>query len=123
VQLPEPVGDAFVGLTCAVDDDREQKGLVGRHSVRTIDRELPFKAEVSFDPSVRIRGDDWNEEGALADLLADLAIPGVPAPQFALVEPDLDTLGPKCIADPTRSIGVLRSVAKEYRLGRRGHLV
>jgi hypothetical protein len=35
-------------------------------------------------------GDDRNEERAVTDLIADLAIPGVPAPEFALVKPDLN---------------------------------
>ena len=45
-----------------------------------------------------VGGDDRNEQPAVVDLLADLAVPGIAAPQLALVEPDFDTGGAECLA-------------------------
>src|SRR5215469_15727364 len=97
--------------------------LVAGPPVATLIREVPLKPEVPLATRRGVRRGDGNEERAVANLTTDLLVPHIPGPELALVEPDFDALGPKRIADPTRSIGVLRSVAKEYRLGRRGHLV
>jgi hypothetical protein len=42
---------------------------------------------------------DGNEKRAVTDLIADLAIPRVPTPEFALVKPDLDASGPESVAN------------------------
>jgi hypothetical protein len=55
------------------------------------------------------------------DLLANLAVPRIAAPQFALVEPDFDARCPECFADTARRISILRGVAQEHRLARVGH--
>ena len=56
------------------------------------------------------------DERDLLDLITDLAIPGISAPEFALVEPDLDSRSPEGIADPASSADVLRGVAQKYRV-------
>ena len=83
-----------------------------------IDSELPLKTEISLVALVRVTGDDWEEKGASLDLPADRLIPDVPAPELALVEPDLDTCSAKCLADRLGSSRILRRVADEDR-GRR----
>ena len=59
--------------------------------MRTINRKLPFQAEIPLDARMRVGGDNWNKEGAVVNLLADLLVPGLSASQLALVEPDLDS--------------------------------
>jgi hypothetical protein len=83
-----------------VNDDRQQESLVGSHEVRAVNRELPFKTEISLDPSVRILGDDGDKERTGLDLPADRRIPGIPAPQLALVEPDLNPRVSQICAEP-----------------------
>src|SRR5215472_33751 len=106
-----------------IQADRHDERLVAGHPVATLIRKVPLEPEVPLATRRGVRRGDGNEERAVANLATDLLVPHIPAPQLALVEPDFDAPGPKRIADPTRSIAVLRSVAEEYRLGRRGHLV
>jgi hypothetical protein len=56
---------------------------------------------------VRIRGDDRDKKSAVMNLPADLPVPGFPAPQLALVEPNLDCGGAKCLANPLRRLRIL----------------
>jgi hypothetical protein len=49
-------------------------------------------------------------------LVPDLLIPGVPAPQFALIEKDLDAGRTQCLATLLGRLHVLRSVAREHRV-------
>src|ERR1700746_2104 len=106
-----------------IQADRHDERLVAGHPVATLIREVPLEPEVPLATRRSVRRDDGNEERALADLATDLLVPHITAPQLALVEPDFDARGPKRIADATRGIGVLRTVAEEYRLARRGDLV
>jgi hypothetical protein len=99
LQLAESVGDAFIRLRRVVDHHRKQESLIRRHQVRTINRELPFEAEVPLDTRVCIRGDDRDEESAIVNLPADLPVPGFSAPELALIEPNLDSGGAKCLAN------------------------
>src|SRR6516165_3928848 len=80
--------------------------------------EVPLEPEVALMTRSGVRGDDRYEERALVDLLADLLIPRVTAPQFALVKPDLDAGGAQGITDLPRSLGILRGIAQEHRSGR-----
>src|ERR1700758_632998 len=106
-----------------IQADRHDDRLVAGHPVATLIRQVPLEPEVPLATRRSVRRDDGNEERAVADLATDLLVPHITAPQPALVEPDFDALSPKRIADPTRGIGVLRSVAEEYRPGRGGDLV
>jgi hypothetical protein len=54
-----------------------------------------------------VLGDNRNEEGAVVDLVPDLLIPRVPAPQLTLIEKDLDAGGAKCLANLLRSLRIL----------------
>jgi hypothetical protein len=67
--------------------------------VRAIDPELPLEAEIPLDAIVRGMRDDREEQGAGLDLLADRGVPCVPAPQLALVEPNLDSGGSQGLAN------------------------
>jgi len=61
--------------------------------------------------SVRVRGDDGHEESAVVDLVLDLLIPGVPAPQLGLIEKHLDAFGVQGIAQVLRGFLVLGCIA------------
>jgi hypothetical protein len=50
-------------------------------------------AKIAFEPLLGVLGDDGNEQGAVMDLMPDLLIPGIPAPQLALIEKDFDPRG------------------------------
>jgi hypothetical protein len=75
--------------------------------VTAINRQLPFETEEPFTAIMRGTRDDREEQGAALDLLADQLIPGVPAPQLALVEPNLDSAGSQCLANPLGSLRIL----------------
>ena len=49
------------------------------------------------------------------DALADVVVPGIPATQFALIQPDGHARGTQGRADPLRRRGILGRVADEYR--------
>jgi hypothetical protein len=80
------------------DDGYEEREFIGDISL-TFHSELPLAAEIPFKPGLGVGGDDGNEERAVSDLIADLAIPSVSAPEFALVKPDLDASGPQSAAN------------------------
>ena len=61
--------------------------------------------------SVRVRRDERHEESAVVDLVTDLLIPRVTAPQLALIEKDLDAGRTQGLANPLRSLRILRGVA------------
>jgi hypothetical protein len=75
--------------------------------VTAINRQLPFETEVPLTAIVRGVREDREEQGAGLDLLADQLIPGVPAPQLALVEPNLDSAGSQRLANPLGSLRIL----------------
>ena len=79
--------------------------------MRTIYRQPPFTAEIAFRPAFGIRRNNGYEQRTIPHLLADLVIPRIPAPQFALVEPDLDASGAQCIANTPSGLDVLRGIA------------
>ena len=104
-----------------VDDDRHDERLTVRHVVRAIDRKLPFTPEVALQPRLRRARDDRHEQRAIVDVPPDLPVPGIAAPQLALVEPDLDAGGPERVANVPRGLRILRGVAQEYGLRGLGH--
>ena len=122
LHLAEFVRDESIGIASAVDDDGQQERLLGGHQMGAIDRKLPFKTEIPFGTSARIRRDDRHEQGARLDLLPDRGIPCVAAAQLALVQPDFDSSLSQRIANAAGSGGVLRRIAEENRLGRIVHL-
>jgi len=77
------------------------------HVSCAVRRQTPLAPEVALVACLRMRGDQRDEQPAVVNLLSDLAVPGISAPQLALVEPDLDAGRPKRIADPPRGLGVL----------------
>ena len=87
--------------------DRQQEGQVGIHEVTAINRQLPFQTEVPLTAIVRGVRDDRHEQRAGLDLLTDRLVPGVPAPQLALVEPNLDSGGSQCLANLLGSLCIL----------------
>jgi hypothetical protein len=54
-----------------------------------------------------VSGDDRDEEPTVVNLLADVAVPGIATPQFALVEPHLDVCAAHRRRDPLRGRRVL----------------
>jgi hypothetical protein len=107
LHLPEPLRHSLIIITRVVDDYRHQEGHVGIHEVTAINRQLPFKTEVSLTAIVRSARDDRNKQSAGLDLLADGLIPGFSAPQLALVEPNFDSTGSQCLANPLGSLRIL----------------
>src|SRR5215469_18200136 len=90
-----------------VDDDRQKEYHFIGDVPLAFYGELPLAAEVTLKPGLGMGGDDGNEKRAVTDLIADLAIPGVPAPEFALVKPDLDASASKSVADPPCHLHIL----------------
>ena len=109
--IPKPLRHPFVIIRCVVDGHRQQECSVRRHQMAAVDREFPLETEVAFIAGVRAAGDDREEERAGLDLLADRLVPGIPAAQLALVEPDLDAGSAERLANPLRSLCILRGVA------------
>jgi len=89
--------------------------------VGAIDRKLPLAPEVAFNSALRRGRDDRDEQSAVVNLLADLAVPGIPTPQLALIEPNLDAAGPKRFANALRRLGILRRIAQEDSFIRFAH--
>ena len=67
----------------------------------------------TFIAGLRIGGDQRHEEPAVVDPFTDLPVPGVPAAQLALVEPDFNSRGPQRGTDACRRLRVLRGIADE----------
>ena len=68
-----------------------------------------------------VRGNDGYKQRTVVELTPDLLIPGIPAAQLALVEPDFDTCGAKCLANPLGRPRVLRGVAQKYGVRNPAH--
>jgi hypothetical protein len=73
----------------------------------TICPQASIRGGSTLDTRVRIRRDDRDEERAVVNLPADLPVPGFSAAQLALVEPNLDSAGAKCLANPLRRLRIL----------------
>jgi hypothetical protein len=73
------------------------------HVVGSLNGEFPLAPKIAFEPLLRMLGDYWNEQSAVADLAPDPLIPYVPASQFTLIEPDLYVGGAQSFANPLRS--------------------
>ena len=55
--------------------------------------------KIALEALLGVLGDERNEERAVVDLVPDLLIPRVPAPQLALIEKDLDAGRTQCLAN------------------------
>jgi hypothetical protein len=97
-----------------IDDDGQEESQLIRGVPLALYGELPLAAEIPFKPGLGMRGDDGNEKRAVTDLIADLAIPSVPAAQLALIEPYFDSSGPQHATDACRRLRVLRGIADEH---------
>jgi hypothetical protein len=111
LHLPKPLRHPFIIIARVIDDDRQQEGQVGLHEVTAINRQLPFGTEVALTAIVRGVRDDRQEQGAGLDLLADRLVPRIPAPQFALVEPDFNASSAERLANPLGRLRILRGIA------------
>ena len=104
----ELLGHRGISLGRLIDDDWNEECLLVHDIAGPVHRYRPLAAEVPLIALFRIGRDNRNEKTAVIDLLADLLIPGVPAPQLALIEPHLDASGPQRIAKSPYGLGVLR---------------
>ena len=111
----EGVGDVGVGFARGVDDDGDEEGFALGHEVGAVLGEFPFEAEVAFEAGLGAGRDQREKQSAVADLGADLAVPGVAADEFVLVEPDFYAGRAERVADAAGGRGILRSVAYEHR--------
>jgi hypothetical protein len=73
-----------------VNNDGYEESLLRSHVVRTFDGEFPFVPKVTLKPLLRVLGNNRDKEDTIVDLVPDLLVPGISAPQLALVEEDLD---------------------------------
>src|SRR5271156_7118333 len=87
--------------------------MIVRHVERPFDRQAPFTTEIAFEARLGPSRDDRHEVIAFADLLADLLIPGVAAPELALVEPDIEAKARQRIADGPRGLAVVGGITQE----------
>src|SRR6185312_6524350 len=110
----EKVRDYRTPIVGTVDDDRHEERLLLRHVMSAFGGKHPLMAKITFESLLGMLGDDGNEQDAVLDLLPDLLVPGIPAPQLALVEKDLDARDTQCLANPSCRLRILRSVADEY---------
>jgi hypothetical protein len=92
---------------CGVDNDRDKERHPLGQVVRAIDGEFPLAPEITLGPRFRACRDNRHEQPALTDLLANAAVPRVPTPKLALVEPDLDASGAERPANPLSRLGIL----------------
>jgi hypothetical protein len=79
--------------------------------VRALLGEAPLEPEVPFRPRLRMRGNNRQEERAVADLPANRLIPDIAAAQFTLVKPHFDAGGAQRVGDWACRRGVLRCIA------------
>jgi hypothetical protein len=91
------------------DDGQEECQFIGDIPLAFYS-ELPLAPKIPFKPGLGMGRDDGNEKHTVTDLVADFAIPSVPAPEFALVKPDLDASGPESAANPQCRVHILRGV-------------
>ena len=91
---PERVRNNGFLIARTVNYDGHQEGSFNRHQMGAIDREFPFEPKIALESLLRMRGNNRNEEGAVAELLPDLPVPNISAAQLALVEPDFDSGSP-----------------------------
>ena len=103
----ERIRDKGLLVACTVNDDRHEERLLLGHMVGTFDGELPFVAKIALEPLLGMLGDHRNKERAVVDLVPDLLIPRVPAPQLALIEKDLDASRTQCLANLLGSLRIL----------------
>ena len=111
LDLAELVRNQDVCVASFVDDDWEQERSFRSHQVRPVDGEFPLESKVPLDASLRVRRNEWHEQGAGTDLPLDRSVPRIAATQFALVQPDLGPSSSQSRADPLRRLRVLRGVA------------
>lgn len=85
-----------------------------QHVVRAIYREPSFATEVTLVTDFGVSGNYSNEQSAVLDTLANLTLPRIPAPQFALIEPDFNACGPKCFGNTPGRLSIFGGIASKY---------
>jgi hypothetical protein len=100
---------ALAGAAAAASE-----GAIASHTLRALLGERPFDAEVALAARGRIGRNYGYKERAVADLLSDLLIPDITAPQLAAVEPHLDSRRTQTLANELCHLRILRGVAQEY---------
>ena len=103
----ECIRDKRFLIASAVNDDRYQERLLLGHVMGAFDREVPLVPKIPLEPLLGVLGDHRNEESAVVDLVPDLLIPCVTAPQLALIEKDLDPRRTQCLANLLRGLRIL----------------
>src|SRR5579864_835199 len=84
-----------------------------RHQVSALIGEAPLEAKIPFSARFGVPGYHRNEKHAVADLAADLPIPGISTSEYGLVEPHLDTAGLQLRRDAAGGHRVLGGIADE----------
>jgi hypothetical protein len=115
----------FCRYSCAllagvVDHDRQKERVVVGHVVGSIHGQAPFTTEIALRPGIRVLGDERHEEITLADLPANLLIPGIPSVETAFVVPDLKPKAQQGVSEGLCRRPILRGVAQKDGTGRAG---
>ena len=109
----KPFGHGSASFLGTVDRDRDDECPLLCHVVCAFDGKIPLVTKVAFVPIFRMPRDDRYEQATSVDSLADLNIPRVAAAQFALIQPDLNTVGLQGLGNAPRSLRVLGGIAYE----------
>ena len=104
------------GISGVVHHDGQKEWYPFHEEVRLFDREFPLEPEISLSALLRVPGNDRNEKRAGIYLFADLLVPGVAAPEFALVKPHLNTIAEQGFCNAVGGGRVLARIAKKYGL-------
>src|SRR5579871_277506 len=91
LNLPKLCRHQRVGLSGTVHNNRYEERHLGSHQVRSVDRQLPFQAEIALRSRLRVSRDDRDKQRTVPDLLTDLIVPDVTAPEFGLIEPNFNS--------------------------------
>ena len=111
-------GHVRLGVVGCVDHDGQQEGARGRHRQRPLRGQIPLDPKIPLQPRLGVRRNHRHEEGAGADLVPDLCVPGIAADEGVPIKPDLDAGRAQGIGDAPRRHGVLVGVTQEYRRGK-----
>jgi|SRR6516225_5777874 len=103
----ELLGNRGASLRGDINHDRDEKRLLLGHVTGAFHGQTPLATEVALVPGLGVGGYQREKQPAVVDLLPDLVIPGLPTPQLALVEPDLNACRAQGLANPAGSLLIL----------------
>ena len=103
------------GARGVVHHDGHQIRRTLHQEVRLLNGQLPLEPEIALAAPLHVPGNDRDEKRAGINLLSDLLVPGIAAPELILVKPNLDAVAAQRLGDATGGRGILTRVAEKYR--------